>query len=68
MPIEKDWLRKMEVAQHACAAARAAIEALSELAPAEADMFVCFAGNTVRGSEALLEKADAAFRRELSRS
>lgn len=64
-PMTRDWDARMQAARHALADARAAIDALSELAEGDVDMHVCFAGNTLHGADALLDRADAAFQREV---
>lgn len=67
-PRSKDWQVRMLAARAKLAEARKAIDALSELAPEEVDQHLCFAGNTVHGADALLDRADAAFQREVSRT
>jgi hypothetical protein len=67
MPVmrEREWSARLAQAQHLLADARAAIDALSELADSEADLKICFAGNTLEGAGALLREADVAFRQEV---
>lgn len=62
-PRGKDWQVRLEAARLSLSVARKTIERLSDLAPHEADTFVCWAANTLRGSEALLREADEAFQK-----
>lgn len=57
----KEWSARMSQAVACVRDARAAIEALSELAESEVDMKLCFAGNCLEGSAALLREADQEF-------
>jgi len=66
--LRDEWRARLQAATHAIRHAHDAIERLSEIAPCDVDMKVCFASNTTYGAEALLREADSLMRRRKKRS
>jgi len=59
------WDTQIKWVRELLTSTQKAIDELAQITPdMDADMKLCFAGNTLRGAEALLREADAIIRRK----